>query len=142
MTDPIPPTREPVVGEPVEQVRDRTVYRPVDPVTGDTVYRTVVPGYVRAIQIVWFIAGLIDVLVGLRFVLKLFGASEASPFVTLLYALTAPLVGPFQNIFPESGQRGFVFEPASLVAIAIYPLIAFGVVSLIRIISQRRTVAT
>jgi hypothetical protein len=31
-----------------------------------------------------------------------------------------------------------VFEPASLVALVIYPLIALGIVSLIRILSQRR----
>lgn len=97
------------------------------------------PPYVRVIRFVWFVAGLIDVLVGLRFLLKLFGASTVSPFVSLLYAMTAPLVAPFQGIFPVSGSRTFIFEPASIVALVIYPLIALGAVSLIRILSQRRT---
>ena len=105
-------------------------------------YRRVrVPAYVRMIQLIWFAAGVVDVLVGLRFLLKLFGASTASPFVALVYGLTTPLVGPFQNIFPVSGQGAFLFEPASLVALAIYPLIALGATSLIRILSRRRTLA-
>ena len=90
---------------------------------------------------IWFVVGVVDVLVGLRFLLKLFGASTASPFVALVYGLTAPLVAPFRNIFPVSGQGVYVFEPASLVALGIYPLIGLGAVSLIRILSRRRTVA-
>jgi uncharacterized protein YggT (Ycf19 family) len=114
----------------------------VEPVTTRRpVYATPVPGYVRAIQFVWFLAGLVDVLVGLRFLFKLFGGSTASPFVALLYSLTAPLVAPFRGIFPETGTSGFVFEPSALVAMVVYPLIAWGIVSLIRILSQRRTLA-
>lgn len=100
--------------------------------------RTPVPAYLRVIRLIWFIAGVIDVLVGLRFLLKLLGASTASSFVGLIYGLTAPLVGPFQNIFPVSGSGTFIFEPASIVALIIYPLIALGAASLIRILSQRR----
>ena len=128
MTGPIPPIRDPVTGEPVE------------PAARGRVYRAQVPMYVRVIQLIWFLAGLVDVLVALRFVLKLFGASIASPFVALVYGLSAPLVGPFANIFPVSGQGPFVFEPAALVALLIYPLVALGAVSLIRILSQRRQI--
>jgi YggT family protein len=130
MTYPSQPTRDPETGERVE------------PVAGRPVVRARVPGYVRMIQLIWFLAGLVDVLVALRFVLKLFGASLASPFVTLVYNLTAPLVRPFRDIFPVSGSGAFVFEPAALVALVIYPLIALGAVSLTRILSERRTVAT
>jgi len=114
----------------------------VEPEVATPVYplRTI-PPHTRAIQFVWFLAGLADVLVGLRFVLKLFGASLQSPFVTLLYGVTAPLVGPFRNIFPTSGQGPFIFEPPSLVALVIYPLIALGAASLLRIMARRRTVA-
>jgi len=124
---------------------------PTDPRTGDVVEpepRTPVypvsampATHWRAIQAIWFLAGLIDVLVGLRFLLKLFGASTESPFVALLYVITGVLVAPFRGIFPVSGQGAFVFEPASLVALVIYPLIALGGVSVIRIMARRRTVA-
>ena len=128
MRDPLPP-------------EDSAPAEPVQPGLVRPLYRTPVPAYMRVIQLVWFIAGVVDVLVGLRFVLRLFGASTASPFVSLVYGLSAPLVAPFRNIFPISGQGAYVFEPAALVALAIYPLIALGVASLIRILSQRRTLA-
>jgi uncharacterized protein YggT (Ycf19 family) len=140
MSDQIP-LRDSVTGEPVQPVRPVQPVEPVPAASVQPAYRTGVPGYVRMIQFIWFIAGVLDVLIGLRFVLKLFGASAASPFVSLVYGVSAPLVAPFRGIFPVAGQSGFVFEPASLVALAIYPLIALGIVSLIRILSQRRTAA-
>ena len=91
----------------------------------------------RAIHLVWFLAGLIDVIVGLRFLLKLFGAAPAAPFVSLVYGVSEPLVAPFRGIFPTTGQGAFVMEPASLVAILIYPLIAAGIVRIVRILSGR-----
>ncbi len=102
--------------------------------------RTIPTPYWRAIQTIWFVAGVIDVLVGLRFLLKLLGASTASPFVVLVYGITATLVAPFRGIFPVTGQGAFVFEPASLVALVIYPLIALGLAYLIRIMGRRRVV--
>lgn len=95
----------------------------------------------RLIQLIWFLAGLVDVLVGMRFVLKLLGASTQSSFVSLLYGITSPLITPFRFIFPTAGQGPFVFEPESLVALVVYPLIALGLVSLIRILDRRQTLA-
>ena len=91
----------------------------------------------RAIRAVWFAACVIDVILGLRFLLKLFGASPQSEFVSLVYLLSAPLVAPFRGIFPNAGRGVFVLEPAALVALAIYPLLAGGVVGLIRILATR-----
>jgi uncharacterized protein YggT (Ycf19 family) len=134
MSDPLPPMRDRVTGELMPA-------RPVPTPQLRPVYRMSVPTYLRMIQLIWFVVGVIDVLVGLRFILKLLGASTASPFVALVYGLSGPLVAPFRNIFPVSGQGAYVFEPASLVAAAIYPLIGLGAVSLIRILSRRRTVS-
>jgi hypothetical protein len=121
---------------------------PIDPSTGDVIEAVAAPRLYpvrsipaplwRTIQVIWFAAGVIDVLVGLRFLLKLLGASLASPFVVLLYGITGTLVAPFRGIFPVTGQGRFVFEPASLVALVIYPLIALGAASLIRILGRRR----
>jgi hypothetical protein len=123
---PVVPEGEPAV---VETDTPRGVYAA----------RTVPLAQYRAIQFIWFLAALIDTLVGLRFLLKLFGASPLSSFVALIYAITSPLVAPFGNIFPVGGTSGFVFEPASLVALVIYPLIALALVSLIRIVASRGT---
>jgi YggT family protein len=92
----------------------------------------------RAIKAVWFGACVVDVLVGLRFLLELLGASSRSEFVSLVYMISAPLVEPFRGIFPNAGKGVFVLEPAALVALAIYPLLAAGIVGLIRILASRR----
>ena len=87
----------------------------------------------RAAAVVGLIVGVVDVLIAGRFVLKLLGASNQSSFVTFIYGVTAPLVGPFHGIFANSGAANNVFEPAALVAIAVFALIGWGAVVLIRI---------
>jgi len=87
----------------------------------------------RAAAVVGLIVGVVDVLIAGRFLLKLLGASTQSSFVGFIYGVTAPLVGPFHGIFANSGTSSNVFEPAALVAIAVFALIGWGAVVLIRI---------
>ncbi|MEO6797142.1 MAG: YggT family protein [Candidatus Dormibacter sp.] len=96
----------------------------------------------RTIQVVWWIVGLIDTLIAIRFLLKMFGANTASAFVSFMYALTDPLVAPFHGIFNTAAAGRSVFEPESVVAIIIYSLIGWGIVSLIRLMARNRTTTT
>jgi uncharacterized protein YggT (Ycf19 family) len=102
------------------------------------VVTTTWPYQSRAVQLVWFITGLVDVLVALRFGMKLLGASTVSEFTRFIYGVTEPLVAPFKGIFPTTGQGTYIFEPSSLVAIVIYALIGWGIVSLIVIMTTPR----
>lgn len=95
----------------------------------------------RAIQAVWWIVGFIDVLIAIRFVLKLFGANLA-PFVRFMYDVTWPLVAPFHGIFNTAQEGRSILEPESLVAIAIYSLIGWGIVSAIRMMTRPRSTTT
>jgi len=134
--------QETTSGEPVRPVAPGT---PVAPATTSTTSRTAVyreGGYnSRAIQAVWWIVGFIDVLIAIRFVLKLFGANPA-PFVRFMYDLTWPLVAPFHGIFNTTQEGRSILEPESLVAMAIYALIGWGIVSLIRLMSRPRSSTT
>jgi uncharacterized protein YggT (Ycf19 family) len=87
----------------------------------------------RAAAVVGLVVGVVDVLIAGRFVLKLLGASAQSSFVGFIYGVTSPLVEPFRGIFANSGSANNIFEPAALVAIAVFALIAWGAVVLIRI---------
>src|SRR5438552_18557709 len=111
---------------------------PVTPLTTSSPSRTAVyreGGYnTRAIQAVWWIVGFIDVLIAIRFVLKLFGANPA-PFVRFMYDVTWPFVAPFHGIFNTDQVGRSILEPESPVAIAIYTLIGWGIVSLIRLLT-------
>jgi uncharacterized protein YggT (Ycf19 family) len=98
---------------------------------------TVRPPYsVRAEQAVWFVAGVVDALVIIRFALKLLGASNQSSFVRFMYDITQGLVAPFHGIFNTTISGGNVFEPESMVAIAIYSLVGWGLASLVRVVTR------
>jgi len=92
----------------------------------------------RAAAAAGFLFALIDVLIAGRFLLELLGASSQSSFVGFVYGVTAPLVAPFHGIFANSGSAGNVFEPAALVAIAVFALLGWGVVALIKIATAHR----
>lgn len=92
----------------------------------------------RAVQVAWFVIGVIVALIALRFALKLLGASSQAEFVGFLYGVTAPLVAPFRGIFPDTAQGYFVFEASSLVAMVIYLLLGWGVIALIKIVTAPR----
>lgn len=125
----VDPGQRPV--EPVQPVQ------PVTPAPTTPVYPG--PTYnVRLVMAIWFITGVVDALIGLRFLLKLLGASTASSFTTFIYGITEPLVQPFVGIFPVAAHRFYVLEPADLVAIVIYALIGWGLVTLVRILTSPR----
>lgn len=92
--------------------------------------------------IVWFVFGVIEVLLALRFVLLLLGANAEAGFVKLIYGLSAVFMAPFSAIFETQAVAGATFEWSVLVAIAIYALIAWGIVALIQAISPREQAAT
>jgi hypothetical protein len=127
-----------------EETTTGTPARPA-PLAGTTTSRTSVyrsgSSNTRPIQAVWWIVGFIDVLIAIRFVLKLFGANPA-PFVRFMYDVTWPLVAPFHGIFNTAQEGRSILEPESLVAIAIYSLIGWGIVSAIRMMTRPRSTTT
>ena len=86
---------------------------------------------------VWYVVGFIEVLLALRFVLKLLGANPESGFVNFIYAITGVLTAPFDTIFgvtsATAGDIQSVFEPSILVAMLVYALIAWGIVKLLNL---------
>jgi hypothetical protein len=88
-----------------------------------------------ATNIIWYIVGLIEVLLAVRFALKLFGANPSSGFVDFIYSVTNVLTAPFDSIFgvvrTQAGDVSSVFEPSILVAAAVYALVGWGIVKLI-----------
>ena len=80
-------------------------------------------------QIVWFILGVIEVLLALRFLLKLLGAASA-PFTNFIYSITYVLVSPFIAVFRTTYAAGAVFEWTTILAGMIYALVAYGIINL------------
>ncbi|MBX4188157.1 MAG: YggT family protein [Candidatus Doudnabacteria bacterium] len=84
----------------------------------------------RATQVVWYITGIIETLLGLRFILRLIGANPGAGFVDAVYTITAPLVQPFNNIVRNASTGGSVFDWNTLIAMIVYWLLAWAIVRL------------
>ena len=93
-------------------------------------------------RVVYFLFGILEVLLVFRLIFKLAGASYGSSFVSLIYSLTGIFIMPFNGIFRQATATGVettaVLEPATLVAIIVYAVLAWGIVALIRIASRER----
>lgn len=82
-------------------------------------------------RVIWFLAGVIIVLLALRILLLLLAANQGTVFVDFIYSLSAIFAAPFYGIFNYTPQYGqFVFEISSVVAILVYTLAAWGITRL------------
>jgi YggT family protein len=80
--------------------------------------------------IAYALIGFIETLVGLRFVLRIIGASPASGFVAWIYDWSTPFVSPFAGIFGQQATvtgngvaAQSVFDWTALIAILFYAVI-------------------
>lgn len=85
----------------------------------------------RITRAIWFIISILEILLVLRFVLKLLQANAGASFTQMIYKLTSIFVEPFRFVFPTPVVEGSAFEWSTLLAIFIYWLIGMGIVKLI-----------
>ena len=79
----------------------------------------------RVTQLLYWVFGLIEGLIAIRFVLKALGANPAAGFAQFIYGITAPLVAPFYGLFGTPQAQGSVLELHSIVALIVYALVAW-----------------
>ncbi|MES2087552.1 MAG: YggT family protein [Patescibacteria group bacterium] len=84
----------------------------------------------RGTQIVWYILGLIEVLLVFRFVLKLLGANAGAGFTQFIYSTTYIFSAPFLNVFRVTSVEGSVFEWTTLLAMLVYWIVAMGIIKM------------
>lgn len=121
-------------------IREKIIHH--DPETGTTRvvkrHETTVTGGERAafrlIQFVWFLAGVIETLLILRFVFEFLGAN-LGPFTLFLYGLTSPLVVPFRGIFAAREINGFFIDTAALLAMVITVLAGWLIAAFVDILN-------
>jgi hypothetical protein len=89
------------------------------------------------VQVVYIIAGAIEIILGFRFVLKLLGANPEAGFVSFVYGISKPFIAPFEAVFKTSEASGSIFEWNALLAIVVYAVIAWGIASLISAVAPR-----
>ncbi len=93
----------------------------------------------RGTQIVWYILGIIEVLLAFRFVLKLLGANPSAGFSSFIYGITYIFATPFLNVFRITRVSGSIFEWTTLLAMFVYWIVAIGIIKIFLI---SKTVST
>ena len=91
-------------------------------------------------QVIWYIVGIINIILALRLVFSLLGA-RTTGFADFLYSVSDPLVAPFRGIFPAVQASGSYFDTAALVAIVVYTLIAWALAALLDLIERPASVS-
>lgn len=100
----------------------------VEPVASDDGWMA----QLTAANFVGYVAGLLELLLALRFLLALLGANPANVFASLVYNVSYPFVAPFFSLFRYNLHYGVSrFEAYTLVAMAIYAIIAYAIARLI-----------
>lgn len=85
----------------------------------------------RGTQIVWYVLGIIEILLTFRFFLKLLGANGGAVFTDFIYNTTYIFAVPFISVFRVTYIDGVIFEWTTLLAIFVYWIVAVGIVKLL-----------
>lgn len=85
-------------------------------------------------QIIWYILGLIEILLIFRVILKALGANQYAGFTSLIYSVTAPLALPFSGILRIYTTGTSTIEWSTVIACVVYLCIAWGLVYLLDLI--------
>ncbi|HYE22104.1 MAG TPA: YggT family protein [Verrucomicrobiae bacterium] len=100
-----------------------------DPGERNVVYdddrRTIVRYDSPLARIIWPILTIINLLLGLRFLLRLVGSDPSTGFVDLVYRLSSPLADPFLGVVRSTATTNGVIEWSTLVAMIAYWLAAW-----------------
>ena len=93
---------------------------------------------------IYLLFGILEGLLGIRFVLELLGANPAAGFAQFIYGITDPFLAPFAGLFGTTRSGGSVFDVSILVAILVYALIAWVLVKIVGLLmgDTRRGVHT
>lgn len=82
----------------------------------------------RAAQIIWYVTGILEAFLGLRFLMKLMAANPSAGFSRFIYGLTEVFLVPFVGLFSTPIAGNVILELSTLFAMVVYALIAWGVV--------------
>jgi uncharacterized protein YggT (Ycf19 family) len=87
----------------------------------------------RVTGLIQWSVGILNSLLCLRYLLKLMGAGPANPLAQFVYNTTQPALATFEGLIKTLELGGTVLEFNALIAIAIYGLLGWLTVQLLRI---------
>ena len=87
--------------------------------------------------IIWLLLGVLEVIIGMRVVLKLVAANPDNGFANFIYRVARVFVWPFFGLVAEpTSTSGSVLEVGSIIAMVVYLLIAWGITRLVYLVMK------
>ena len=82
-------------------------------------------------QAVWLLLALVEILIGLRVLLKAIGANPDAGFAHFVYGAGGFFAWPFLGLTASPASGNMIIEIPSIIAMIVYAIIAWAVVQLI-----------
>ncbi len=93
----------------------------------------------RVSRVVWMFFGIVEALIGMRVLLKLIGANPANDFAGFVYNFAGVFLAPFFGLTGSPASGGMVLEIPSLVAMLVYGLLGWMIISVFLPLFSRPT---
>lgn len=93
-------------------------------------------------RILYTLLGILEILLGLRFVLKLLAANPDTGFSSFIYGITEIFIAPFKALLGTPTSGNTTLEVNTLIAMAVYALLVWIIARLIAIVMDRSTART
>jgi len=94
-------------------------------------------GLFQIYRFMWSILAFLEILLAFRFVLRMIAANPDSGFATLMYGITGVFVAPFNGLVGTPTSGGSALEVTTLIAMAVYALVFWGIAYVVRMITDR-----
>ncbi len=88
-------------------------------------------------RILWSILAFLEILLAFRFVLRMIAANADSGFAMIMYGVTGLFVAPFNGLIATPTSGGSSLELTTLIAMAVYALIFWGIAYVVRMVADR-----
>jgi YggT family protein len=92
--------------------------------------------FVWIVNSISWLVGTLEILLGVKFLLRLLGANPQNEFARLINQLSTPFIAPFSTLFisPTSGGGSNIFDINIVIAMVAYAVLGYLAVSLVRFI--------
>jgi uncharacterized membrane protein len=97
-------------------------------------------GWFQFNRIMWSMLAFLEILLTFRIILRMMAANPNSGFAVLIYGITGIFVGPFNGLIATPSSGGSSLEVTTIIAMAIYAMIFWGVAYVIRLVVDRPNV--
>jgi YggT family protein len=93
----------------------------------------------KAAQLIWLVVGAVEVLIGLRGLLKLIGANPDNGFASFVYNFAGLFLAPFLSLTGSPSSGGMVLEVPSIIAMLLYALLGWAIIGVVLPLFERNT---